>query len=112
MQAGARGAADQFNRFVEGEDGRPAGQSSRVEPERKDFWDDFSSLGGQDQQPSGHRRGGSRSGVVGTAAMRKAPGSGSSLAHGETATAPSGVETESGAASSNAKGKDDWDDNW
>ncbi|KAJ5087761.1 hypothetical protein N7456_011377 [Penicillium angulare] len=115
LQTGVRGAADQFNRFVEGEDGRPAGQGSqgRVDPERRDFWDDFSSLGGEQK---GHRRGGSRSDVVGTAAMRKTPGSGSSLANSttagaETSTAPSGLEhTESGTAS-NAK-KDEWDDNW
>lgn len=117
LQTGARGAADQFNRFVEGEEGHAGGQRSRVEPERRDFWDDFSTIASQEQQAAGHRRGASRSDVVGTAAMRKTPATGSSLANSstsnaETTTAPSGLEgTESGATST-AKGKDDWDDNW
>ncbi|KAJ5702471.1 Arf GTPase activating protein [Penicillium malachiteum] len=116
LQAGARGAADQFNRFVEGDESRPAGQRARVEPERRDFWDDFSSLGAQDQAGS-HRRSGSRSGVVGTAAMRKTPATNSSLANSstptsaETTTAPSGLESTE-TTTSNAKAKDDWDDNW
>lgn len=119
LQAGALGAADQFNRFVEGDDGHP--QRSRVEPERRDFWDDFSSLAAQERAGQGHQRSGSRSGVIGTAAMRKGPAN-SSLANSSTpaeTTASSGVEgAESGAASSAAKGKDgkdakdDWDDNW
>lgn len=123
FQAGARDAADHFNRFVEGDDGRP--QRSRVDPERRDFWDDFSSLASQERADqalgNGHQRSGSRSGVIGTAAMRKGPVP-SSLANsstpGETTvtTAPSGVENaETGAAAASAKGKagkDDWDENW
>ncbi|KAJ5573598.1 uncharacterized protein N7459_008025 [Penicillium hispanicum] len=118
LQAGARGAADSFNRFVEGGDeSRPGGQRGRVEPERRDFWDDFSSLGSQ--QNSGHRRSGSRSDVIGTAAMRKGPGPASSFGNSSsTATAgethvSSGLEaSEGGTTSSTTKGKDDWDDNW
>lgn len=116
LQAGARGAADQFNRFVEGDEGDPP--RSRVEPERRDFWDDFSSLASQERAgQQGHQRSGSRSGVIGTAAMRKGPAN-SSLANSSTpaeTTASSGVE---GAESGAAKGKDgkdakdDWDDNW
>ena len=118
LQVGVRGAADQFNRFVEGsEDGRAGGQRSRVEPERKDFWEDFSSLASQ--EAAGHRHGGSRSDVIGTTAMRKGPATSSSLgtsstSAAETTTAPSGLEvSDSGAASTtNAKGKEDWDENW
>lgn len=122
LQAGARGAADSFNRFVEGEDGGP--QRSRAEPERRDFWDDFSSLASEERVNAGaghghgHQRSGSRSDVIGTAAMRKTPGN-SSLANTSTpgtaeSTAPSGVEGgEAGAASSTtAKGKEDWNENW
>lgn len=112
LQTGVRGAADQFNRFVEGDDGRPA--RSRVDPEHRDFWDDFSSLG--DERPgngNSHQRSGSRSDVIGTAAMRKGPAT-SSRANSSTpaeTTAPSGKEGAEGGAST-AKGKDDWDDNW
>ncbi|KAJ5148726.1 hypothetical protein N7448_000304 [Penicillium atrosanguineum] len=118
LQTGVRGAADQFNRFVEGEDGRPT--RSRVDPDHSDFWDDFSSLGDERQANANgngngnrHQRSGSRSDVIGTAAMRKGPAS-TPLANSTIpveANATSGKEgTETGAAM--AKGKDDWDDNW
>lgn len=109
LQTGVRGAADQFNRFVEGEDGRPT--RAGVEPERRDFWDDFSSLG-EERHGNGnsHARSGSRSDVIGTAAMRKGPAT-SSLANSSTPE-PTGKEGTEGGASSTAKGKDDWDDNW
>lgn len=111
MQTGVRGAADHFNRFVEGEDGRVNGQRTRVEPERRDFWDDFSSLG--DQEQSSHRRSGSqrsqRSDVVGTAAMRKGP-TASSLANSKPAG--SGADADKNTTSATGKGKDEWDDNW
>ncbi|KAJ5146241.1 uncharacterized protein N7515_000805 [Penicillium bovifimosum] len=106
LQTGVRGAADQFNRFVEGDEARGDGRRNRVEPERRDFWDDFSALG--DQEPSSHRRTASqrsqRSDVVGTAAMRKGP-TASSLAN-------SGVEAGEGNTSSATAKKDDWDENW
>ncbi|KAJ5378701.1 hypothetical protein N7509_011820 [Penicillium cosmopolitanum] len=122
FQTGARSAADQFNRFVEGDDGghgRGGGSSatrSNVDPERRDFWDDFSSIGAQQQQQqqemSGHQRSGSRSGVIGTAAMRKGPTPVASSLSNET-TAPSGVEgAEAGPTKSKPKEKDDWDENW
>ncbi|KAJ5134678.1 Arf GTPase activating protein [Penicillium atrosanguineum] len=118
LQTGVRGAADQFNRFVEGEDGRPT--RSRVDPDHSDFWDDFSSLGDERQANANgngngnrHQRSGSRSDVIGTAAMRKGPAS-TPLANSTIpveANATSGKEgTETGAVM--AKGKDDWDDNW
>ena len=60
VQRGTRGAADSFNRFVEG-DGRPG-----AEPERKDFWDSF---GGSDEGASASV--GSRAMGVASAAAKK-----------------------------------------
>ncbi|KAJ5994958.1 Arf GTPase activating protein [Penicillium waksmanii] len=130
FQTGARSAADQFNRFVEGDDGGhgrggssggggSSATRSNVDPERRDFWDDFSSIGAQQQQQqqqqqemSGHQRSGSRSGVIGTAAMRKSPTPAASSLSNET-TAPSGVEgAEAGPTKSKPKEKDDWDESW
>jgi ADP-ribosylation factor GTPase-activating protein 1 len=46
MQQGAKGATDQFNRFVDPDyAGQPGGGRRTVEPERKDFWDDFAAAG-------------------------------------------------------------------
>jgi ADP-ribosylation factor GTPase-activating protein 1 len=86
-----------------------------MEPERRDFWDDFSTLGSQ--EPAGHRRSGSqrsqrsqRSDVVGTAALRKGPTT-SSLANSTPASA--GAEHgDKTAPASTGKSKDEWDDNW
>ncbi|KAF7716481.1 Uncharacterized protein PECH_003889 [Penicillium ucsense] len=126
LQTGVRGAADQFNRFVEGpDDARSGAARSRVEPERRDFWDDFSSLGAQDRNPS-YERSGSRSDNIGTAAMRKGPATSAasplaastSAASSGNVTAPSAAaktEGDRGAAaapSGAAKSKDEWDDNW
>ncbi|KAJ5575833.1 Arf GTPase activating protein [Penicillium sp. DV-2018c] len=107
LQTGVRGAADQFNKFVEGDDARGDGRRTRVEPERRDFWDDFAALG--EQEPSSHRRTASqrsqRSDVVGTAAMRKGP-TASSLGN-------SGGEAGESKNTSSATAKnDDWDENW
>ncbi|KAJ5512399.1 Arf GTPase activating protein [Penicillium fimorum] len=111
LQTGVRGAADHFNKFVEGEDRGGDGRLNRVEPERREFWDDFSSMG--DQQTSSHRRSTSqrsqRSDVVGTAAMRKGP-TASSLAN-STPGADAG-EDKNTTTSATGKGKDEWDDNW
>lgn len=65
LQAGARGAADSFTRFVEGpDDASPARR--RQEPERKDFWDEFSSIASDsNRKPAG---------AIGTAAMKPGPG--------------------------------------
>ena len=98
-------------------EGRPGGQRSRVDPERRDFWDDFSSLASQENP--GHGRSGSRSDVIGTAAMRKGPAPSSSLGNASTTATTSETHASSGsdandagATSSTNKGKDDWDDNW
>ncbi|KAL2865607.1 GTPase-activating protein GCS1 [Aspergillus lucknowensis] len=118
IQVGARGAADSFQRFVEGPDdtrrGR-AGPGTGVEPERKDFWDDFSSLAAQDS----HRRTASKSGALGTAAMKPSP-----APSGTTSTAPgsgtsataagTGVRGASPAPQGSRKSQEEggWDDNW
>ncbi|KAH0846080.1 hypothetical protein AYO21_01257 [Fonsecaea monophora] len=85
IQTGARGAAESFNKFVEGQDEKAAAAASskRAEPERKDFWDSFGQGGG----------GGNSS--IGTSAMRKTT---------------SGSAT---AANPPRKGKEDgWGDDW
>lgn len=66
IQTGAKGAAESFNKFVEGQDetaAAAAASSRKVEPERKDFWDSFGQGGG-----SG---GGGTGGSLGTSAMKK-----------------------------------------
>jgi ADP-ribosylation factor GTPase-activating protein 1 len=115
LQTGVRGAADQFNKFVEGDERSGDGRrNNRVEPERREFWDDFASMG--DQDTSNHRRSASqrsqRSDVVGTAAMRKGP-TASSLAN--STPGMSGADAGEGkntTTSTTAKAKDEWDDNW
>ncbi|KAL4980166.1 hypothetical protein BDW66DRAFT_71093 [Aspergillus desertorum] len=118
FQVGARGAADSFNRFVEGSDAPPI-RRGRAEPERKDFWDDFASLGAQDN----HRRNTSRSGALGTAAMKPGPGA-SSPARASTSVGSGSGSTPGGPGTGNGRGasprpasrknQDDgaWDDNW
>ncbi|KAF9891005.1 Zn finger-containing GTPase- Activating Protein for ARF [Aspergillus nanangensis] len=102
IQVGARGAADSFNRFVEGPDA--PGTRRTQEPERRDFWDDLSAIGTQES----HRRNASRSSAIGTAAMKPGPGA---PATGATGSATTGV---SGSGSGHATKQEDgsWDDNW
>ncbi|KAH9904124.1 zinc finger protein gcs1 [Xylariomycetidae sp. FL2044] len=91
-QAGASGAQERFNRFVEGSDGvrRPVKGSSPIDESRKDFWDDFSAVADQ--------RHGTGLKSIGTSAMGgKAPGKNSS-------TSPAG------AAAAQKKKDDEWDD--
>ncbi|KAL3442209.1 hypothetical protein BJX65DRAFT_287343 [Aspergillus insuetus] len=118
IQVGARGAADSFTRFVEGPDsdssrrGRPGpgpGAHGPAEPERKDFWDDFSSLAVQDN----HRRTASKTGALGTAAMKPSPAPSSGAATAASGGTGTGTTTEKQATSSR-KSQDDggWDDNW
>ncbi|EXJ66032.1 uncharacterized protein A1O5_10646 [Cladophialophora psammophila CBS 110553] len=63
IQSGARGAAESFNKFVDGQDEKAASSAAtrRTEPERKDFWDSFG------------QGGGGNSNSIGTSAMRKIP---------------------------------------
>ena len=66
MQKGTKGAAEQFNKFVEGTgEGRgPVGRTA-VEPEQKDFWDSFGA-------PTEARLSATtkKSSAIGTAAMK------------------------------------------
>jgi ADP-ribosylation factor GTPase-activating protein 1 len=59
-QSGAKGAADGFNRFVEGSDGSGTGSRRAVpiDESKKDFWDSF----GKPTEP--------KPSAIGTAAMR------------------------------------------
>lgn len=62
ISSGARGAAEGFNKFIEGQDegaARVANRGAKVEPEKKDFWDSF----GVSNEP--------KSGSLGTSAMKK-----------------------------------------
>lgn len=61
ISSGARGAAEGFNKFIEGQDeaAAKAANKGKVEPERKDFWDSF----GAPAEP--------KSGSLGTSAMKK-----------------------------------------
>ncbi|KAL2435363.1 ADP-ribosylation factor GTPase-activating protein GCS1 [Exophiala dermatitidis] len=69
IQSGAKGAAESFNKFIEGQDERAAAASSRKTaqpaPERKDFWDSFG-LSAESSSKSG-------SSSIGTSAMKKTP---------------------------------------
>jgi ADP-ribosylation factor GTPase-activating protein 1 len=54
LQTGSRAATDTFTRFVEGEPGGHRGigagnATPTVDPERKDFWDDFADAGASRQ---------------------------------------------------------------
>lgn len=68
ISTGARGAADSFNKFVEGQDNAAAAAatSRKAEPERKDFWDSF----GQSELTRTTSGGGGNS-SIGTSAMKK-----------------------------------------
>ncbi|EXJ92721.1 hypothetical protein A1O3_01273 [Capronia epimyces CBS 606.96] len=65
IQSGAKGAAESFNKFIEGQDERASAvaASRKAEPERKDFWDSF----GVPSEPP------KSSSSIGTSAMKKAP---------------------------------------
>lgn len=110
LQVGARDAADRFNRFVEGEGGPGAGGAQRrVQPERQDFWDDFSAVG---EQAVRQKR---QSGAIGTAAMRNTPTSTNTAAGarvGATAPAATGIGGNTTMSSGSAKEKEDWGEDW
>lgn len=63
VASGARGATEQFHKFVEGQDQAAASAAGKREPERKDFWDSF---GVADEKPQA-----SKPSSIGTSAMRK-----------------------------------------
>ncbi|PYH41047.1 GTPase-activating protein GCS1, partial [Aspergillus saccharolyticus JOP 1030-1] len=116
LQTGARGAADHFHRFVEGQDEAAAAAAARrergragAEPERKDFWDSFSALGAQDT----HRRTASRSSAIGTAAMKpSAAGAGPAAAGSTATTSASSAASKTGTGRKSLEDNSGWDDNW
>ena len=69
VQKGTKGAAEQFNKFVEGASEGGAPQRTRVEPEKKDFWDSFRSPSG-DRPSISASSGSKKSNTIGTAAMK------------------------------------------
>ena len=70
VASGAKGATEQFQKFVEGQDNAAAASAARsgpgkqAEPERKDFWDSF---GAPDEPATTTVKPSS----IGTAAMKK-----------------------------------------
>ncbi|KAI9371261.1 hypothetical protein BJX61DRAFT_534962 [Aspergillus egyptiacus] len=108
IQVGARGAADSFSRFVEGPDEASGSRRGRVEPERKDFWDDFSSLAAQDN----HRRNMSKSGALGTAAMKPSPAPAGTASTAGSGSSPAGTGSGPSTGPASKKQDDGWDDNW
>ncbi|KKA21943.1 Zinc finger protein gcs1 [Rasamsonia emersonii CBS 393.64] len=114
LQTSARGAAESLNRFVEGADERAAAVAARrrgFEPERKEFWDNFASLGagggGRQERPA--------SGALGTTAMKKSPSPfSSSSAASSTATAATPAATGLTKTTTTNKGNnnDEWSDDW
>lgn len=122
FQTGARGAADQFNRFVEGPDDAAAAAAARrrqatagggsggAEPEHKDFWDDFAELGAEKSAApgAGHRRGASKSNAIGTTAMKSPGGPVGGSASGSGASGGAGA----GAGGKGHGQEEGWDDDW
>lgn len=73
IQTGTKGAADRFNSFVEdtgSAGGTAGGGRTRVEPERRDFWDSFGGGAAAEKKKA------TTTGAIGTAAMRKGGGAG------------------------------------
>ncbi|KAL1995154.1 hypothetical protein VTN49DRAFT_1341 [Thermomyces lanuginosus] len=102
IQTGARGAAEQFTRFVEGPSETGGARSTRrdFEPERKDFWDEFSNIASQS-----HHRPKRSSGAIGTTAMRSTPPPVTTSVGSRSTLAPSGT-----ASTTKDQEKDEWDD--
>lgn len=91
LQTGAKGAAETFNRFVEGQDEKSssaAANRGNVEPERKDFWDSFGEAAEQKTTNA------PKNSSIGTSAMKK-------------------TNTNAPQANPPVKSKDDgWGDDW
>lgn len=79
---------------MEGPSDSRAGANRRFEPERKDFWDEFSSIGEERRAP------GSGPEAIGTTALKKETPS---------TSASAGV---SASSASKAKDIEEWDDKW
>lgn len=92
VASGAKGATEQFQKFVEGQDNAAAASAARsgtrAEPERKDFWDSF---GVADEPTTATAKPSS----IGTAAMKKTTSN-----------------TNDAAAGAKKKKDDGWGDDW
>lgn len=73
VQKGTKGAAEQFNKFVEGAGEGVGSERSAVEPEKKDFWDSFGSPTTERAPASGSGMA-KKSSAIGTAAMKSSGG--------------------------------------
>jgi ADP-ribosylation factor GTPase-activating protein 1 len=74
VQTGTKGAAEQFNKFVEDSgsgNGSKGASRSTAEPERKDFWDSFGGSASEQQGVSNKMSSGGKPSAIGTAAMKK-----------------------------------------
>ena len=69
VQKGTKGAAEQFNKFVEGASDGGGPPRGTVQPEKKDFWDSFGSPVGDRPSIPGSS-GFKKSNTIGTAAMK------------------------------------------
>lgn len=76
VQKGTKGAAEQFNKFVEGSGEGGSSQRAAAEPEKKDFWDSFGAPAvNRSQSPlAGGGTTTKKSSTIGTAAMKKGGG--------------------------------------
>ena len=73
VQTGTKGAAEQFNKFVEdsGDAGRAKSASrSTKDPERKDFWDSFGAPAGGELGTASKMNARLKPNAIGTAAMK------------------------------------------
>ncbi|OKL57529.1 hypothetical protein UA08_07091 [Talaromyces atroroseus] len=108
FQTGARDAAERFNRFVEGD--TFGDQQRRYQPERQDFWDDFSAAG---EQSVRQKR---QSGAIGTATMKSTPSSTAAVPSSRVSSATpvsTGVGPNTSTSTSSTKEKEDWgEDDW
>ncbi|MCJ1286504.1 Zn finger-containing GTPase- Activating Protein for ARF [Xylographa opegraphella] len=69
VQKGTKGAAEQFNKFVEGTGDSSTLERGTVEPEKKDFWDSFGSSSNERNLGTGSNAV-KKSSAIGTAAMK------------------------------------------
>ena len=75
VQKGTKGAAEQFNKFVEGSGEGGSSQRAAVAPEKKDFWDSFGApAANRSQSPLAGGSTTKKSSAIGTAAMKKGGG--------------------------------------
>jgi ADP-ribosylation factor GTPase-activating protein 1 len=91
IQSGAKGAAQQFNKFVEGSNTTSDAPTS-PDPDKRDFWDSFGQSGDGNKRTSG--AGGS--GSLGTGILKK------------TTSNPG----PSGSGGGSRKKEDGWGDDW